>query len=52
MALDSVATNHGFISNGVSFTSGKVGAAFNLSGSGRVAVGNNSALNPTNAITI
>lgn len=43
---DSVGTNHGTLRNGVTFTTGKVGQAFQFNGGSEVAAPNSPSLNP------
>ncbi|HVU09389.1 MAG TPA: LamG-like jellyroll fold domain-containing protein [Verrucomicrobiae bacterium] len=48
-ALDSVGSNNGIVTNGVSYAAGKVGTAFNFDGTnGFIQVPDNPALKPTN----
>jgi hypothetical protein len=51
-ATDTVGTNNGALLNGVSFTNGIVGQAFNFHGSDNVVIPSSSSLNPTNGITL
>lgn len=54
-AFDLAGNNNGIFAgavNGVTFSPGKVGQAFNFNGSGYVSVNDNTTLNPTNQITV